>query len=492
MRLIPFVLAALFTLPGATASAQITETPIPFDTAGKIRAIAPVLAERLKLGPPTWPVTGQYVEARMLAVGSESYVISVQRPDGRIDRYPMTATEFRALRLVMANAAETGRITGEETPATISDAAGGKFIRNQMILGLFVYGPALATLTHDAAIGTAAYLGSIGATYFALDNNFKNKTVTKAQNNLATSLAWRGPLMGGLALETFDAHIGDDARALGILVTSVGGSVAGYHIGRGLTNGEVAASTTGSTMLALTSIGALGTFGLFDHVNETETTTDSQVVVDPRPGFPPYSYPAYTITDTRRARAAQRRLAATALLGGVGGYFIGMQYPRRVSYGVTGGDVSLVHASALLGAMAAAVPFATASGGDEHIAYGVITAGYVAGALVGDRKLARTFDHTDGEARIIGLGTVAGAVLGAIPPVLAESDDGPFILGSITLGAIAGLALAEHNVRQRAPASRQPGARPTSTGPDFDFSPAALMMTAAKQRGTHSLLSIRF
>jgi hypothetical protein len=488
MRTLRLVLAVILALPAGVAAAQITETPIPFDTAGKIRAIAPALADRLKLGPPAWPVTGQYVEARMLAVGGESYVISVQRADGRIDRYPMTAPEFRALRLVMANAAETGRITGEETPATISQAAGGAFIRNQMILGLVVYGPALSYLTHDGALGASAYLASMGATYFALDNNFKNKVVTKAQNNLATSLAWRSPLLAGLAAEAFDAHPNGDIRALGILTTSIGGSVAGYRIGRGLTNGEVAASTTGSTMTALTSIGVLGTLGAFDHVEETVTTYTEEP--NPQPGFPSYSYP--TSTETRRARAAQRRLAATALVGAASGYFVGLQYPRRVRYGVTGGDVSLMHGSALLGAMAAAVPFAGDGVGDEHVAMGVITAGYVAGALVGDRKLVRKFDHTDGEARMIGLGTVAGGLLGAIPPVLAQTDNGSFALGSITFGAIAGLALSEYNVRQRAPAARRTTAGSAPTGRDFEFSPTALLMTAAKRPGTHSVLSIRF
>src|SRR5678816_92862 len=47
------------------ASAQVTDTPVPFDTSGTVRSISPTLVTRLGLSDPLWPVRGDFIEARL-------------------------------------------------------------------------------------------------------------------------------------------------------------------------------------------------------------------------------------------------------------------------------------------------------------------------------------------------------------------------------------------------------------------------------------------
>src|SRR5207247_7557991 len=84
--------------PTRSAGAQVSETPTSFDTAGTVRGITPSLATRLGLAPPTWPVPGDFVEARLFTVSTGGYVIVVERRDGRLDRFPLSADDAAALR----------------------------------------------------------------------------------------------------------------------------------------------------------------------------------------------------------------------------------------------------------------------------------------------------------------------------------------------------------------------------------------------------------
>src|SRR4051812_20384178 len=75
-------------------SAQVVETPVPFDTAGRVTAVTPALAERLHLGTPGWPVTGTYREVRLFAVQpAGGYVLVIQREGGALERTSIDATQ---------------------------------------------------------------------------------------------------------------------------------------------------------------------------------------------------------------------------------------------------------------------------------------------------------------------------------------------------------------------------------------------------------------
>ena len=61
-RLVRSSLAAFTILVSSwsRATAQTVEEPVPFDSAARVIAITPTLAERLQLRAPGWPVSGDY------------------------------------------------------------------------------------------------------------------------------------------------------------------------------------------------------------------------------------------------------------------------------------------------------------------------------------------------------------------------------------------------------------------------------------------------
>jgi len=52
-------------LTASPLAAQVREQPVTFDTAGRVMTLTPPLVARLSLAPPVWPVTGDFVEARL-------------------------------------------------------------------------------------------------------------------------------------------------------------------------------------------------------------------------------------------------------------------------------------------------------------------------------------------------------------------------------------------------------------------------------------------
>jgi hypothetical protein len=318
-----------------------------------------------------------------------------------------------------------------------------------------MYAPAAATLTHDAKAGTVVYLVSVGGTYFLVTDLSKHLTITKAQNALSTDGALRltGAVFG--LYRAFDVDLNTDISAATALVSGIGGSLLGYRLGRGLTDAESKAMTSGSTFGGATAIGVAGTLGLF----ETDNT--------------------------------ERWLAATAVAGGVIGYFTGPTYPRSVRYNVTKGDIQLIDLAALLGVMSAAIPIADNNDVDSRLASGLLTAGGLVGLWAGDRIFAQRYDHTESESRLVALGALAGGLIGAAIPVLAESESGPFILGSVTLGAIVGTMGAERLVVPRAarPDTRRSGA---SNAPGLQLNLGAAAMAALRRPGVYQIGRITF
>src|SRR5688572_3640452 len=116
MRLINRSLILLSFLVSAPAAfAQVTETPIAFDTAGKVRTLTPALVQRFDLRPPAWPVSGDFREARLYAVSSGGRVLVVDRPTGAVERYPVSDEVVASLqRSIDAAMTAHGRTVTEE------------------------------------------------------------------------------------------------------------------------------------------------------------------------------------------------------------------------------------------------------------------------------------------------------------------------------------------------------------------------------------------
>jgi len=176
-------------------------------------------------------------------------------------------------------------------------------------------------------------------------------------------------------------------------------------------------------------------------------------------------------------------------VGGILGYGVGPLYPRHTSYSVTKGDIQLVDLAGLLGGMAGGIAVAGSDDPDSRLASGLVTAGGAIGLLIGDRAFARRYNHTESDARLVGLGALAGGLIGAAVPVLTESDNGSFILGSVTLGAVLGTIGAESLIGPRTVRERRTG---SSDGREFRLNLSGAAMAAFGRPGIYPIGRITF
>jgi hypothetical protein len=439
-----------------TAGAQTTEMPVPFDSAGRILSVNPSLVTRLGLVKPAWPVNGEFVEARLFQVNTGGQVLVVTRLAGSVERYALDEAQAAALHQAFADGiAKAGRVVVEDAADIVSEPARGPFVRDQMVLASILYGPALSSLAHDETAGSGLYLLSVGTSFFAINDFAHKRAITKAQNRLTTDGAVRGLIALNLAAGALSVDLSPDAEAVTTLVGGIGGSIIGFDHGRKLTNSEAQAAMTGSTLAALTALGVETTLGMNGIGDDGEVA------------------------------------AATTLIGGIAGYVVGPKYPRRAPYTVTAGDISVVRLGAILGAAAAFTPLAAANNPDEKLVAGVLTTGFVGGALIADRIAAKPFNHSESDSRMIYLGAVGGGLMGAALPLMIESNSGAFWTGMISGGAIIG-AMATQNMMappREGAYARSPG---SNAGSRLEFQPEGILMAATKQHGNHTLLRIRF
>jgi len=146
-------------------------------------------------------------------------------------------------------------------------------------------------------------------------------------------------------------------------------------------------------------------------------------------------------------------------------------------------------------AASAVATFIPESSDDEQAIAGLLTAGFVGGAIAADRLLARRFDYGDSEARLLQLGTVAGAVVGLAVPVLAESDNPSLIFGPATLGGLLG-AIVTHNLIAPAHANarfpQRTGARAMPSRVTVRFTPQNLVLARTGREGMYPVLNVAF
>jgi hypothetical protein len=414
-------IAAVFIVLASVAPglpAQTVERPVAFDSAGRVMTITPPLAARLQLAAPLWPVTGDFVEARLFDRGNDTFVVAVQRAQGAIERYELSAAARESLRSAVTTAMRrTGSLTTGERPDEISQPAKGRLVRDQVVLSLVLYGPALAALTHDATAGGALYLASVGATFFTAAQIAKNRPVSKAQNHMATNGAWRGALIArGLLYVAQGGHDpSTDATAAALLVGGIGGTILGFHAGRALTDGEAHGATVGSTLAALTTTGIIGAVGGFEHASAGVA----------RPFGTARRYPAQVAAIT-----------GAALVG----FPLGLHHVRRAPYSITAGDAAVLTASYAVGVLGASTFLVDGDPSDQAVA-AVLTTGLLAGAVIGEMALVKPYDFTESQGWLMQLGAAAGGLMGVAIPVAAKSESAALNVGAAALGAVAGLAI---------------------------------------------------
>jgi hypothetical protein len=447
----------LITTCSALLGAQTIERPQPFDSAQRIVAVTPAFAERLHLHAPAWPVRGDYREARLYAVEpAGGFVLVVLQASGVLERYSLTDTERLALRSAIdAAMTTTGRPSAESANDIVSEPAGNAFARHQTLLAATIYAPLAASIADDGRVGGALYLIVTGGTFFASYGAVQSMPFTRAQAALAADLglasAADGLLLGYAA--TGQADRGVRAITFG---SAVVGTIAGATFGQTLSDAEAHAAYLGIEMSAAATLAASSGFG----------------------------------NPNRGAAAA---VAATTPIG----LYLGLQYPRRVGYHVTSGDVQAVGTSGLIGTLVASA-LITQIDAPSHRQYAAFLApGFLAGAFLGDRIFARRVDLSESQASVLNISAAAGGLIGAAIPIIAGSDNSAAALSGAAIGAVLGASAmtASFNFAD-VPVSRGGNrfrSAPRSTrGARLDIVPTSLAAALAGVSGHHVLARVTF
>lgn len=455
MRRLLFVAITLLCF-AAPVAAQVIERPVPFDSAARVMVMTPHIVGRAGLRAPAWPVAGGFEEARLYTVTDSSYILSVRRATGVIERYTLTAEDRESIRVSIS------RLPAEIVQERVD--AGNGFIRNQTILGLAFYAPAFSyAIGENSAPGAVAgYLVVAGGTFFAASEIARRIFISRPMNDLSFNTGRNGALAGSGILYLLGGD--DNARAAGMFVGGLAGTALGLRFGRGMTEAEAVGAGFGADFGALI---ALGTTGMI-------RGDAGDCVFDPVAG----------ITTCGEERFGEKAQVFTILASGLLGYPLGVLYPRNSSYNVTPGDIQTLWPAMLLG-VGAGVTLLPESP-RTSTAFAVGTAGGIVGVWLGDRFLVRRVDHSRTDAGLVALGTGAGILMGAGVAVLLDRNiDRPqLVFGLGTLGGLVGMVVTERSRDPRPDAGRQ---RVRVT-----LNPVGLAGLAARAQGRHSILTVRF
>lgn len=405
---------------GAPMVAQV-ERPIAFDSAGRVLVLSPVVAARLALAQPAWPLTSNWTEARLFrsdnagAAMANGAVLVATLVDGAVARYALDAEALRALRVAVSaglarNTRALGEARGDGSGFIKSEPAGNSFVRNQTLLGIVAYGPATsALLSGDGTAAGAGYLFAAGSSFFIAAKMTRSRSVTRAQTILATNAGYRGAAAGAALAAIANAHDGPGYGAP-ILAGALGGTIGGFIAARGMSDGEAASSGLAADMFALTTLGA---------------------------GF------TATRIDGDSNETARKVTLGSAIATGALGYVVGPRYARRAAYNVTAGDANIARTGALIGALAGSAVLDT----KHHAQAGAAaaTVGLLGGFVLSDRYLVRLRDRTSSDAGWATLGAIAGGLMGGGVAVLTKASSQP-TLGLVTLGGVLGLVASDRTI----------------------------------------------
>ena len=448
-------IGALLLFPGLTAHAQIVERPVPFDSAGLVTVMTPFLADRASLRPPWWPVSGEFTDARLFTANDSTYVLAVTRRTGVVERYSLSATDREAIRAVVSRLPRAVIVARTD--------ARGAFIRDQTLLGLFVYGPTFAGAIGDnVGSATAGYLVVAGGSFFAASEISRRMFISRPQADLSSNTGLNGALAGWATAYLLSA--GDRGQYAGAFIGGVTGAAIGVRAARNMTEPDAVAAGFGA------DIGSSIAFGTMEALR----------------GNRDCNFDPATLTDicTGSRRLSNRSEVAVVLASGLIGYPIGLLYPRNAGYNVTAGDIQTLRTTALLGA-GAGIALLNRDASYSRFAT-VATVGGIVGMMAGDRFLVQRYDHDRAEADRLSLGTAAGALIGlGIAAIDSSTRNNPHVIGGLgVLGGLAGLIVSERYLHPNPDAGR-PRIRVT-------FNPASIPLLAARTSGNHSLINVRF
>ncbi|MBC8089510.1 MAG: hypothetical protein H7Z40_19775 [Phycisphaerae bacterium] len=418
---------------GAQVVELQVETPVSFDSRGRVPILLPRTATAVIKDIPWWPLkAGEWREARLYTLstalpeisprtseaGRVVAVLVVVGNSGAVSRYGFSQAGLDQVRVLFdGGVAPTGADDSRpRSGVELSQPAGNTFVRNQTFLGLVAYGPATAAiLSKNGASATGGYFLAAGSSFFIAARMIRTRSVTRSQTILGTHAGLRGGAAGAAVAAIMNE---DDGSGFGvpILIGAIGGTVGGFAAARNMSDGEAASSGLGADMFALTTLGTSIALNAFD--------TDSS---------------------ERNMKIALGTAVGTAALG----YFVGPNYARRSSYNVTAGDASVAFTGALIGGAAGAA--ITNSESNGRAAAGLATAGLITGFVLSDRFLVRRYDRSSSDAAWAKLGAGAGALMGAGVAIAAKAQlQGG--LGLTATGGMLGLIAADRMINPAADA----------------------------------------
>ncbi len=329
------------------------------------------------------------------------------------------------------------------------------FVRNQLLLGMFSYGPSFAVmLGSEPATRLAGWMVLAGGSFFAASEVARQVEITPARQVLSSRMGWRGSASGLLLGNA--AKLAEGETGALTLIGGLGGSAMGVWLGSGLTEGEAVAAVVGHDLIAASAYAVTW-------------------MVDP-------------VSGDGSGLSANARIAIPLVVGWTG-YALGRSWAGNAPYEVTAGDASLLWLGAGIGAAAATTAIIESDPATQTLA-GVLLGGGLLGVWGADRYFVRRFDHTRGEATLVISGAGAGALMGIGLGVLisgdAERNSAPTMAFG-TLGAIAGAWLTE---RYAQPA-RDEGRR-YDLGSRLQLNPMGAVAALSKTPGMHSLVRFTF
>jgi hypothetical protein len=422
-------LSPLVSSSGTHAQMPIinAEMQVAFDTRGRLMTLTPKLLPSTLKSATWWNVPGEsWLEARLFTAqtipgqsnstgAGPSYVavLAVTQNNGAILRYGLNPADLDMLRLAFDGDAATivPGTTGVRSSVELSQPAGYTFVRNQTLLGLTAYGPAMAASLSKSGSTSAVggYFLAAGSSFFVSAQMIRTRIVTRSQTILGTHAGFRGAAAGAAIAGIAEANDGP-GFGVPILVGAVGGTIGGFLAAKRMSDGEAASAGLGADLLSFPTVGISTATGAFD----------------------------------AGRTSGKRKFAFGAAVATAGiGYAVGPQYARRAKYNVTAGDASVALTTALVGAAAGAA----VAGNDtqEQTVAAFATAGFLAGFVVADRVLVSKFDHSSSDAGWSKLGALAGGLMGGGLAASAESSR-QVAFALVAAGGALGLLASERMI----------------------------------------------
>jgi hypothetical protein len=175
---------------------------------------------------------------------------------------------------------------------------------------------------------------------------------------------------------------------------------------------------------------------------------------------------------------------------GLGGYALGRHYAGNAPYEVTAGDANLLWLGATIGATAGLAVVAESDPPIQTIA-GAVLGGGLFGVWGADRFLVRRYDHSRAEATMVSLGGLAGSIMGIGMGVLLSGDAERWDATTLGFGALGAIGGVALTERYLQPA-RDAGRQQFGFLERLQVSPGAALAAASGTPGMHSIVRFTF